>query len=116
VLKRFFNNYAPSKTVASSTDVVGFKKNRQSGGMMGRGLIMLNRTLTLMLAFAAGSLGGTLLRNVVPTGTFAQTQSTAPKEIRAQRFTLVDENGRMRGVFAIKTPFIAKWSEAEGWW
>jgi len=67
-------------------------------------LIMLNRTLTLMLAFAAGLLGGTLSHNGVPTGAFAQAQSTAPKEIRAQRFTLVDENGRMRGVFAIEPP------------
>ena len=63
---------------------------------------MLNRTLTLILAFAAGLLGGTLSHNGVPTGAFAQAQSTAPKEIRAQRFTLVDENGRMRGVFAIE--------------
>jgi hypothetical protein len=70
--------------------------------MMGRGLIMLNRTLTLILAFAAGLLGGTLSRNGLPTGAFAQAQSTAPKEIRAQRFTLVDETGRMRGVFAIE--------------
>jgi len=46
-------------------------------------------------------LGGTLSRYVAPAVVFAESQSTAPKEIRAQRFTLVDENGAVRGVFAI---------------
>jgi hypothetical protein len=63
---------------------------------------MIKRTLTLTLSLAAGLLGGTLSRYVNPTTMFAQAQSTAPKEIRAQRFTLVDENGKVRGVFAIE--------------
>jgi hypothetical protein len=63
---------------------------------------MVNRTLTLALTLAAGLLGGTLSRYVNPTTVFAQAQSTAPKEIRAQRFTLVDEKGNVRGVFAIE--------------
>jgi hypothetical protein len=65
---------------------------------------MMNRILTLTLSLAAGLLGGTLSRCVTPTTVFAQAQLTAPKEIRAQRFTLVDENGRTRGVFAIESP------------
>jgi hypothetical protein len=65
---------------------------------------MMNRMLTLTLSLAAGLLGGTLSRCVAPTTVFAQPELTAPKEIRAQRFTLVDENGRIRGVFAIENP------------
>jgi hypothetical protein len=63
---------------------------------------MVNRTLTVTLSLAAGLLGGTLSRYMNPTTVFAQAQSTAPKEIRAQCFTLVDENGKVRGVFAIE--------------
>ena len=65
---------------------------------------MMNRTLTVTLSLAAGLLGGTLSRYVNPTTVLAQVQSTAPTEIRAQRFTLVDENGQVRGVFAIENP------------
>jgi len=49
-------------------------------------------------------LGGTLSRYATPTTVFAQAQLTAPKEIRAQRFTLVDGHGTVRGVFAIDNP------------
>lgn len=62
---------------------------------------MANKALTLALALAAGLLGSTLSRYMVPTVVFAEAQSTVPKEIRAQRFTLVDENGTVRGVFAV---------------
>jgi hypothetical protein len=65
---------------------------------------MMSRILTLTLSLAAGLLGGTLSRWVTPTTVFAQAQLAAPREIRAQRFTLVDENGRIRGVFAIESP------------
>jgi hypothetical protein len=70
---------------------------------MGRAesLVMTNKALTITLALVAGFLGGTLSRYATPTVAFAEAQSTAPKEIRAQRFTLVDENGTVRGVFAI---------------
>jgi hypothetical protein len=64
--------------------------------------VMMNRILTPTLALAAGLLGGTLSPYVTPTTVFAQGQSTAPKEIRAQRFSLVDEHGRERGIFAIE--------------
>jgi hypothetical protein len=60
---------------------------------------MLNSRLTLTLSLAAGLLGGLFSRYVSPTT--AQAQATAPKEIRAQKFTLVDQNGTVRGVFAI---------------
>ena len=64
----------------------------------------MNRTLTLTLALAAGLLGGTLSRYVTPTIVLAQAQSAAPKEIRAQRFTVVDEHGAVLGVFGIDSP------------
>jgi hypothetical protein len=63
---------------------------------------MMNRILTPTLALAAGLLGGTLSRYVAPATVSAQGQSTAPKEIRADRFSLVDEHGRERGIFAIE--------------
>jgi hypothetical protein len=62
---------------------------------------MMNRILTLTLALAAGLLGGAFSHYATPATVFAQAQLTAPKEIRAQRFTLVDEHGTVRGVFAI---------------
>jgi hypothetical protein len=65
----------------------------------------MNRAaLTLTLALAAGLLGGTLSRYVTPTTVLAQDQSTAPREIRAQRFTLVDEHGTVLGVFGLDSP------------
>jgi hypothetical protein len=61
--------------------------------------MMLNPRLTLTLSLAAGLLGGLFSRYVSPTT--AQAQATAPIEIRAQKFTLVDQNGTVRGVFAV---------------
>jgi hypothetical protein len=63
----------------------------------------------VMLALAAGLLGGALSHYVTPTTMLAQAQSTAPKEIRAQRFTLVNEHGAVLGVFGID-----KSTEVEG--
>jgi hypothetical protein len=40
-------------------------------------------------------------RYVTPTTVLAQVQLTALKEIRAQRFTLVNEHGDVLGVFGI---------------
>jgi hypothetical protein len=66
----------------------------------------MNRNLTLILAFAAGLLGGVLSRWITPTPVLAQAQATppasstpVPKEIRAQRFTLVGEDGAVLGTF-----------------
>ena len=60
---------------------------------------MLNPKLTPTLSLAAGLLGGLLSRYVSPTTALAQV--AVPTEIRAQKFTLVDENGTVRGVFAV---------------
>ena len=61
----------------------------------------MNRTLILTLALAAGLLGGLLSRYLTPTTVRAQTQSAVPKEVRAQRFTLVNEEGTVLGIFGI---------------
>jgi hypothetical protein len=63
----------------------------------------MNRTLNLTLALAAGLLGGLLSNYLTPTPVLAQTQSPAPvsKEIRAERFTLVNEDGVVLGTFGI---------------
>jgi hypothetical protein len=68
----------------------------------GRRCTMLNPRLTLTLSLAAGLLGGLFSRYVSPTP--AQAQTAAPAEIRAQKFTLVDQNGTVRGVFAVDNP------------
>jgi hypothetical protein len=67
----------------------------------------MTRNLNLTLAFAAGLLGGGFSRWFVPTPVvLAQAPAptpvpTAPKEIRAQRFTLVGEDGALLGTFGI---------------
>jgi hypothetical protein len=67
----------------------------------------MNRTLTVSLALAAGLLGGTLSGYVTPATVLAQAQPAVPNEIRAQRFTLVDEYGAILGVFGIDNPPVA---------
>ena len=62
---------------------------------------MNQRVLTLALALGAGVLGGMLSRYVTPVTVLAQDQSSAPKDIRAQRFTLVNEQGIVLGVFGL---------------
>jgi hypothetical protein len=68
----------------------------------------MNRNMTLILAFGAGLLGGVLSRWITPTPVLAQAQATlpasatpVPKEIRAQRFTLVGEDGVVLGTFGM---------------
>jgi hypothetical protein len=58
----------------------------------------MKRNLNITLAFAAGLLGGVTSRWFVPTPVLAQAP-TAPKEVKAQRFTLVGEDGAVLGTF-----------------
>jgi hypothetical protein len=58
----------------------------------------MDRKLNLGLSIAAGLLGGFLSHYVSPVMVHAQTQ-TAPKEIRAQRFVLVNDSGSPSGLF-----------------
>ena len=64
-----------------------------------RRCVMLSPKLILILSLAAGLLGGLFSRYVSPAT--AQAQAAAPSEIRAQKFTLVDQNGTVRGTFAV---------------
>ncbi len=57
----------------------------------------MNRKTNLILALAAGLVGGLLSRYINPMPAFAQTQ-LVPKEIRAQSFVLVDEQGTAFGL------------------
>lgn len=59
----------------------------------------MNRKLNLGLSIAAGMLGGFLSHYISPDLVHAQTQPPPPKEIRAQRFVLVNDNGSPAGLF-----------------
>ncbi|HXI39117.1 MAG TPA: hypothetical protein VNH83_04020 [Bryobacteraceae bacterium] len=57
----------------------------------------MNRKANFTLALAAGLLGGMFSRYLTPTPVFAQVQASAPKEIRAQSFFLVNKQGTPLG-------------------
>lgn len=52
----------------------------------------------VVIALAAGLVGGLVSRYVAPTVVLAQTQ-TAPKELRAHNFVLVNDQGNPVGLF-----------------
>jgi hypothetical protein len=58
----------------------------------------MNRKLNLGLSIAAGLLGGFLSHYISPELVHAQTQAAPPKEIRAQRFVLVNDDGKPAGL------------------
>jgi hypothetical protein len=53
----------------------------------------MNRTATVALALSAGLMGGLFARYIGPDAVHAQAQTPAPKEIRAQSFVLVNDQG-----------------------
>jgi hypothetical protein len=63
----------------------------------------MNRKMNFTLALLAGLLGGVLSRYLIPTPVFAQAQAPAPREIRAQRFVLVNKEGRPLGLMAVES-------------
>ena len=63
-----------------------------------------NRNLTVVLALAAGLLGGFLSRYITVPSVHAQAQSTDALEIRSQRFTFVDPKGRVIATFTRAIP------------
>ena len=63
----------------------------------GAGEVPMNRKTNLILAMAAGLMGGLISRYINPIPAYAQAQS-APKEIRARSFVLVDEQGTAFGL------------------
>ena len=58
-----------------------------------------NRNLNLVLALAAGFLGGFLSRSVALPPVRAQTRPADALEVRAQRFSVVDPTGRVIASF-----------------
>lgn len=68
----------------------------------------MNNKSTIVLAFAAGFLGGMVSRFGIPTSVHAQepvpinTPESVHKEVRAHQFVLVDEQGAPRGVFGFE--------------
>jgi hypothetical protein len=59
----------------------------------------MNRKSNLGLSIAAGLLGGFASHYVSPELVHAQAQAAPPKEIRAQRFVLANEDGSPAGLF-----------------
>lgn len=59
-----------------------------------------NRSLTLVLALAAGLLGGFLSPYITLPSVHAQRQPSNALEIRSQRFIVVDAEGHVIGTFA----------------
>jgi hypothetical protein len=59
------------------------------------------KKLNLILAVAAGFLGGALSRYVAPPVARADALVAAPSELRAQSFLLVNEKGAVRGTFSL---------------
>jgi hypothetical protein len=56
---------------------------------------------TIVLAFVAGLTGGIVSQHLAGTPVYAQAPAAEAKEIRAEKFVLVDENGSPRGAFGI---------------
>lgn len=57
---------------------------------------------TLVLALAAGFLGGLASHGLLSTPVYAQTPTSGLQVIRANEFVLVDSTGVARGVFGIE--------------
>jgi hypothetical protein len=60
---------------------------------------MSSNKTTIALALTAGFIGGTISQHIGPSPVLAQDQASVPREIRAHRFVLVDDDGVNRGVF-----------------
>ncbi len=71
----------------------------------------MNTRTTLTLAVAAGFFGGVLSQHIALTPVFAQTPPPAAKEIRAEKFVIVDEKGLPRGAFGMDSK--GEWPEIE---
>jgi len=61
--------------------------------------IMSGKFSVVVLALASGLVGGVVSQYLMPSTVFAQAQKGAPKEIRAQNFVLVNNQGNPVGLF-----------------
>ena len=62
----------------------------------------MKKHLTVVIAVAAGFLGGMLSHFVTPPAAFAQAQNPGTREVRAQRFVFVDLNSRPFATFMVQ--------------
>jgi hypothetical protein len=62
---------------------------------------IMSAQTTVILALAAGFIGGIVSQHLALPSVFAQAPTPAAKEIRAEKFVIVDENGLPRGAFGI---------------
>lgn len=62
----------------------------------------MNRKLNVGLSLAAGLLGGWLSHYVPLRAVHAQAQNQATREVRAQSFVVVNEQGAPVGVFGLE--------------
>ena len=62
----------------------------------------MNRNLTLVVALTPGLLGGFLSRYLAPPSVHAQAPAPNPVEVRAQRFSLTDDQGTVMGTFTVR--------------
>jgi hypothetical protein len=60
---------------------------------------MNHRLNVVVLALASGLVGGLVARYLAPTSVLAQAQTAAPKEIQAQNFVLLNNQGNPVGLF-----------------
>jgi hypothetical protein len=60
----------------------------------------MNTRATVIIAFAAGLTGGVVSQRVISTPVYA-TPLSETKEVRAEKFVLVDHNGSPWGAFGI---------------
>ena len=73
----------------------------------------------LTLSLAAGLLGGILSHYAIPASVQAQSETPIPKEVRAQRFVLMNEKGEVGGVIGFDKdgkPAIALYSDGRQMW
>lgn len=62
----------------------------------------MNRSLTFVVALIAGVAGGLVTCYIAPPAALAQNQAPVAKEIRSERFTLVDGRDRTAGTFMVE--------------
>jgi hypothetical protein len=62
----------------------------------------MNRNLTLVIALTAGLLGGVLSRYLALPSVHAQAPAPNPVEVRAQSFSLTDDQGSVVGTFMVR--------------
>jgi len=61
--------------------------------------MIVNLKINITLALVAGLFGGVASRYLTPAPVFAQAQAPIPKEIKAQKFVIVNEEGKALGIF-----------------